>query len=506
MLGACRQRRFVKLIRNLAAFAHHGGCHHAGANKLCNAAENPKRQPLRMLTGKHTRFAGSGEFMRIAVIGSGISGLSAAWLLSKSHQVTLFEADSRPGGHSNTVEAEVPEGRVAVDTGFIVYNEAAYPNLTALFSHLNVPTAPSSMTFAASLDGGAYEYAGGLGAVGFFGQPANILKPAHWRLLKDVTRFAREAAAAAEAVEDDMALGQFLGLHGYGPEFIERHIIPMGAAIWSTPPEQMLAYPARSFIRFFANHGLLRVTGHPPWRTVKGGSREYVKRVLADSPIELRLACRVHQLTRDGQGVSVVSQAGTERFERVLVATHSDQALRLLADPSPAERKLLAALPYSANVAVLHKDRRLMPRRKPVWASWNFIERGPGEPVLVSYWMNKLQPLATRTDLFVTLNPPEGFAPQGEIARFNYEHPNFDSTALAAQQAAWTLQGKLHTWYAGAWCGAGFHEDGLQAGLAAAEDLGGVRRPWNVENESGRISLGPSMGDMPEQELQKAAE
>lgn len=444
--------------------------------------------------------------MRIAVIGSGISGLSAAWLLSKSHHVTLFEAEARAGGHSNTVEAEVTEGRVAVDTGFIVYNEAAYPNLTALFAHLQVPTAPSSMTFAASLSGGAYEYAGGLGAKGFFGQPANIFNRAHWRLLKDVTRFAREAAAAAEAVEDDVALGAFLAMHGYGPEFITHHIIPMGAAIWSTPPEKMLEYPARSFIRFFANHGLLRVTGHPPWRTVKGGSREYVKRLLADSPLELRLSCPVRQIARDARGVTITSDAGSDRFDRVLIATHSDQALRLLADPSPAERKLLAALPYSGNVAVLHKDRRLMPKRKAVWASWNFIEGGAGEQVLVSYWMNKLQPLPTATNLFVTLNPPEGLMPEGEIARFHYEHPNFDSAALAAQQAAWTLQGKQNTWYAGAWCGSGFHEDGLQAGLAAAEAMGGVRRPWNVENESGRITLGPSMRELPALELQKAAE
>ncbi|MDP4823086.1 MAG: FAD-dependent oxidoreductase [Aestuariivirgaceae bacterium] len=439
--------------------------------------------------------------MRIAVIGAGITGISAAWLLSKSHNVTLFEASARPGGHSNTVDADAPEGSIAVDTGFIVYNEAAYPNLTAFFAHLKVGTAPSSMTFGASLSGGVYEYAGGQGISGFFGQKRNWLNPGHWRLLSDVLRFTREALAKSESIADDVSLGAFLARENYGTAFIDRHILPMGAAIWSTPAAKMLDYPARSFIRFFANHGLLRVTGHPPWRTVKGGSREYVKAALADARLDLRLATPVAQVKRDARGVEITTAAGTENFDRVLIATHSDQALRLLADATPQENNVLADLAYSPNEAVLHKDKRLMPKRKPVWASWNFIENGPEAPVTVTYWMNRLQPLPTKTDFFVTLNPPPGFKPEGEVARFAYEHPNFDARALAAQQALWTLQGVHRTWFAGAWCGSGFHEDGIQAGLAAAEAMGHVRRPWSVPNESGRIFLGPQS---PQVELEAA--
>jgi uncharacterized protein len=431
--------------------------------------------------------------MRIAVIGAGISGLSAAWLLSKTHTVTLFEASARAGGHSNTVDAPTSEGQIAVDTGFIVYNEQAYPNLTAFFAHLKVETAPSSMTFGASLLGGAYEYAGGQGASGFFGQKRNWLNPGHWRLLADVLRFTKEATAKAETLGDDVSLGAFLARENYGAAFIDRHILPMGAAIWSTPAAKMLDYPARSFIRFFANHGLLRVTGHPPWRTVKGGSREYVKAALADAKLDLKLKSRVLAVRRHDLGVEITTASGKADFDRVLIATHSDQALGMLADVTSGERHVLADLAYSPNEAVLHKDERLMPKRKPVWASWNFIENGPESPVTVTYWMNRLQPLATKTNFFVTLNPPPGFKPEGEVARFAYEHPNFDARALVAQKNLWRIQGVNRTWFAGAWCGSGFHEDGIQAGLAAAEAMGNVRRPWNVADESGRIYLGPEM-------------
>ena len=429
--------------------------------------------------------------MRIAIIGSGITGLSAAWLMGKHHEVSLFEAEARAGGHSNTVVAKLPDGDIPVDTGFIVYNEPSYPNLTALFAHLNIATAPSCMTFAASMQNGGYEYAGGLGARGFFGQLSNVFKLGHWRLLKDAIRFSSTALTQIAQYEDQVSLGEFLQREKFGPDFIDRHILPMGAAIWSTPPEQMMAYPARSFINFFANHGLLRLTGHNPWRTVKGGSREYVQRVLADSPIDLRLSCPVHKIERLEDGVNIASAQGLERFDRVLIATHSDQALRLLADADQQEKQILGHVPYCKNLAILHQDERLMPKRKAVWSSWNFIGRGPQDPVLVSYWMNSLQPLATKHDLFVTLNPPEGFVARGEVARFEYEHPNFNAAAMQAQRDLWRIQGRRHTWFAGAWCGSGFHEDGLQAGLAAAEALSGVRRPWEVENESGRIHLEP---------------
>jgi predicted NAD/FAD-binding protein len=286
-------------------------------------------------------------------------------------------------------------------------------------------------------------------------------------------------------------MGAFLAAEGYGTAFIDRHILPMGAAIWSTPAAQMLDYPAKSFIQFFDNHGLLRVAGHPAWRTVIGGSREYVQRLIADGRFQLRCGKPVERLERKARGVQVVCGGEVETYDRVLVASHSDQALAMLSSPSALEREILSAVPYSSNIAVLHRDRRLMPKRKAVWSSWNFIGRGAREPVMVSYWMNRLQPLPTPENFFVTLNPPAGLVIEGEVARFAYAHPNFSASAMAAQQRLWEMQGQNQIWFAGAWCGSGFHEDGIQAGLAAAEHMGGVRRPWTVAAESGRIATPP---------------
>ena len=417
--------------------------------------------------------------MRIAVIGAGISGLSAAWLLSKTHAVKLFEAAGRAGGHSNTVDAPTREGLIAVDTGFIVYNEQAYPNLTAFFAHLKVETAPSSMTFGASLFGGAYEYAGGQGASGFFGQKRNWLNPGHWRLLADVLRFTKHAAAKAESLGEDVSLGEFLARENYGAAFIDRHILPMGAAIWSTPAAKMLDYPARSFIRFFANHGLLRVTGHPPWRTVKGGSREYVKAALADAKLDLKLKSRVLAVRRHDLGVEITTASGTADFDRVLIATHTDQALGMLADVTSAERHVLADLAYCPNEAVLHTDKRLMPKRKSVWASWNFIESGPENPVTVTYWMNLLQGIDEKYPLFVSLNPKRAISEELIFDVCEFDHPVFDTAAIAAQHRIAALQGRRGTWFAGAHLGHGFHEDGLSSAVRMARGLGAAI-PWEA--------------------------
>ena len=429
---------------------------------------------------------GADKPMDIAVVGSGISGLSAAWLLSTRHKVSLFEADRRLGGHSNTVDA----AGTPVDTGFIVYNEVTYPNLTALFDHLGVRSKASEMSFAVSLDGGRLEYSGtGLG--GLLAQPANVGRLRFWQMLKELLRFYREAPYDIARI-GEISLAEYLDAKGYGAAFREDHLYPMAAAIWSTPALDVGSYPAAAFIRFCENHGLLKLAGRPVWRTVDGGSRKYVER-LAKSVAGRAFAGRgVRKIARRGGAVWLTDSEGIEqRFDHVVVATHADQALRMLSDPSHDETRLLGSFGYSRNEAVLHSDPRLMPRRKRAWSSWNYLTEGQGETrrLSVTYWMNRLQSLPDDQQLFVTLNPV--VEPEANTVRHleTYEHPIFDAAAMRAQQKLWSLQGARNTWFCGAYFGAGFHEDGLQAGLAVAEVLGGVRRPWSVTNESGRIHI-----------------
>lgn len=429
---------------------------------------------------------------RIAVVGSGISGLSAAWLLSRSADVVLYEAEGRPGGHSNTVVARTGDKEMPVDTGFIVYNDRNYPNLVALFEHLSVPTLASNMSFSASIDGGAFEYSGS-GLKGLLGQKSNILRPRFWRMLSDILRFYKQAPALLDRPElASVSLGDYLASSRYGASFVEDHLLPMGAAIWSTTASEMRLYPLHAFIRFFANHGLLSLTDRPQWRTVAGGSREYVKRLLADFSGELRLGRPVKSVRRDAFGVELIDAAGhADRFDDVVLATHADQSLALLADADQAEQETLGAFEYTRNLAVLHSDPRLMPKRRQVWSSWNYMSepKSTGSKALcVTYWMNQLQSLDPMRPVFVTLNPCREIDPKHIIQTFDYEHPLFDLKANAAQRRLWQLQGRRRTWFCGAYFGSGFHEDGLQAGLAVAEALGGVRRPWSVENESGRIA------------------
>lgn len=434
------------------------------------------------------------EIRHIAVVGSGISGLSAAWLLSQKHRVTLIEADTRPGGHSNTVDCEVDGVDVAVDTGFIVYNPPAYPNLTALFSHLEVPTALSNMSFAVSMGNGAYEYAGS-GLAQLVGQPSNLLSPGHWQLMRDIPRFFRTTLAKLPTISDDMTIAQFLKAEGYSEYFLERHLLPMAGAIWSAAPGDMRDYPAKAFLRFFNNHGLLKITGRPLWRTVKGGSREYVSRLIRSGLFETRLRTPVTSIRRGPNGVTIRARSGEEQtYDDVVIAAHADQALALLSDATPEERRLLSCFRYSKNRAILHRDDRLMPKRKRLWSSWNYLSEMPPHSATtsaVTYWMNKLQPLPVETPLFVSLNPLEEPRMEKVLAEFDYAHPIFDPAAMAAQRDLWKIQGARRTWFCGAYWGSGFHEDGIQAGLAAAEALGGVRRPWLVTDESGRIHLAP---------------
>lgn len=422
--------------------------------------------------------------LNIAVVGSGVSGLSAAWLLSQRHRVTMFEADSRLGGHSNTVLAD----GVPVDTGFIVFNERTYPNLTALLRHLDVPTRETVMSFAVSLDHGKLEYAGDLR--GLFAQRSNLVSPRFWSMLRDVARFYKAAPRDLPEL-GALGLGDYLDGLGCGSAFREDHLYPMAAAIWSTPVKDIPHHPAAAFIRFFENHGLLQFRERPRWRTVDGGSTEYVKRISAPFADRVRLSTPVRQIRRLGDWVEIDTGHGWERFDHVVIAAHADDALGLLADPDAMESKLLSAFPYRRNEAVLHCDPALMPRRRKVWSAWNYAaERGGGEQQLsVTYWMNRLQNLPTNRDLFVTLNPLTEPDPAHVFWRGTYHHPVFDAQAGAAQGRLWALQGRRNTWFCGAWFGAGFHEDGLQSGLAVAEQLGGLRRPWQVESESGRIHV-----------------
>jgi predicted NAD/FAD-binding protein len=431
----------------------------------------------------------------VAVVGSGISGMSAAWLLSRTMRVTLYESEARLGGHSNTVTVPTANGPIPVDTGFIVYNERNYPNLVALFREIGVETSASEMSFAASLDGGKLEYSGS-GINGLMGQRGNVVRPRFWRMMRDILRFYREAPGLLQRTDlDGLTLGDYLDRNYYSPAFVEDHLLPMGAAIWSMTAREMRDYPLLAFVRFFASHGLLNLVDRPAWRTVKGGSREYVQRLSAHFADAIRLKTPVARITREDGRVLITDASGhTDSFTDIVIATHADQALRLLGDADGPERSVLGAFRYTDNLAVLHSDDRLMPKRRRVWSSWNYIgelQREGAQPLCVTYWMNRLQNLDSRYPLFVTLNPTRAIDPAKTIDSFQYTHPLFDQPALDAQKQLWRLQGRRNTWFCGAYFGFGFHEDGLQAGLAAAEDLADVRRPWNVGDESGRITLAP---------------
>ncbi|MGD9859515.1 MAG: NAD(P)/FAD-dependent oxidoreductase [Marinobacterium sp.] len=433
--------------------------------------------------------------LKIAVIGSGISGLSAAWLLNRQHDVTLFEKDDRPGGHSNTVTVATEEGDLAVDTGFIVYNPVNYPNLVEFFRTLGVPSMKTDMSFGVSINSGALEYSG-CGLAGVFAQKRNLLRPGYWKMLADLMRFYREASDLIDDPEvQPQTLGEMLNSRGYGRAFIYQHLIPMGAAIWSTPADQMLDYPAVTFLRFCQNHGLVQLKDRPQWRTVAGGSREYVQRVCDELKGGVRLNSRIHRIhRRGGQAVVEFMHGESESFDHVVLACHADQALALLADPSPDEKRLLSCFPYQRNRALLHTDAALMPRREAAWASWNYLTDSHSPDSLpraisVTYWMNRLQHLPQQHPVFVTLNPVEEPA-EGKILRsFLYDHPVFNLDSIAAQKELWSLQGKQNTWFCGAYFGYGFHEDGLQSGLAVAEQLGGTKRPWTLDDPNSRIHV-----------------
>ena len=418
--------------------------------------------------------------LKIAIVGSGISGLGAARMLCRNHQVTVFEAAGYAGGHTNTVDISLDGIRHGVDTGFLVYNERTYPNLIALFEALKVPVASTDMSFSVSVDEGRFEWSGS-NLRSLFAQPSNALRPAFWSMLKDMRRFNREASAIAVsgATHGDESIGGYLNTGGYSQAFIDGYVMPMAAAIWSCPIERMMAFPLSTFVRFWHNHGLLQVSDRPRWFTVAGGARQYVERIIADvhrlalnTPVRRVLPADVGNA---GAGVKVVTDAGIEHFDQVVLATHSDQSRSMLADlPSnQARRDLLGQIGYQPNVAWLHTDTSQMPRRRAAWAAWNYLSNGSAQAprLAVSYWLNRLQPLPFQTDVFVTLNPLRPLRTDCVLSRFDYAHPVFDSAALKARDALLPMQGRDGIWLCGAWFGHGFHEDGLKSGLAVANAI-----------------------------------
>ena len=421
---------------------------------------------------------------RIAVVGSGISGLSCAWLLTQKYEVTLFEAADYLGGHTHTVDVDLDGASHPVDTGFLVFNTHTYPNLTALFALLGVHSTETEMSFAVSLERPDLEWSGSSLAT-VFGQKRNLLRPAFWGMLWDILRFNRESVLWLENHPDDRStLGAFLAQGRYSRTFCEWYLLPMGAAIWSCPAGQMLDYPLATFVRFCRNHGLLQIRDRPLWRTVKGGGREYVRRLAAELD-DIRLSTPVHRVRREADGVHIHTPHGVERFDQVVLACHSDQALAILGDSaSMPEREALAALRYEPNRAILHTDPALLPRDPSLWSAWNYCA-GSDEanrlPVSVSYLLNRLQPLPFKTPLMVTLNPQREPSKAHVIAEFEYAHPLFDSAALAAQSRITELSGQDRVWLCGAWNGYGFHEDGLKSGLKVANALG-CRAPWQGES------------------------
>jgi predicted NAD/FAD-binding protein len=427
--------------------------------------------------------------MKIAIIGSGIAGLAAAHRLQPHAQITLMEAGSYFGGHTHTVDVtlDTPQGirTHGVDTGFLVFNERTYPQLIALFAELGVDTAPSDMSFSVQVPASAgqprLEWSGtSLNTV--FSQRRNLLNPRFWRMLRDVLRFNRLATdIALRNAEGELMqpLKGFLQAHRFSAEFTDWYFLPMLGCIWSCPTAQMLEFPVATMIRFCHNHGLIQVSNRPQWHTVAGGARHYVDKIIA-GVADKRLNCPVQQIRRDADGVSVTSAGQTERFDKVVIATHSDQALALLADATPQERVTLGAIGYQANRAVLHTDASVLPQHKRAWAAWNYQRAPhadtPGAPgdsqrVCLHYLLNLLQPLPFAQPVVVSLNPLQEIDPQHVLGSFDYAHPVFDLTAIRAQTEVPALQGQQHSYFCGAWTGYGFHEDGLKSGLDVAARL-----------------------------------
>lgn len=455
--------------------------------------------------------------MKIAIIGSGISGLTAAYLLNRQHQISVFEASDWVGGHTHTVDVQVDGHLYAIDTGFIVFNNWTYPNFIKLLDQLGVAYQPTEMSFSVCDPDSGVEYNGNT-LNSMFAQRSNFLSPVFWGMLRDILRFNREAVDDLEQgrIASDLSLGHYLEQHGYGQRFIQHYIVPMGAAIWSMSLADMLNFPMQFFLRFFKNHGLLSVSNRPQWQVIKGGSSSYVAPLCASFAEHIRLQCPVQRVERDATGVTVHSAQGSERFDKVVFACHSDQALKMLAEPSAAEQQILGALPYADNDVVLHTDTRLLPKRPLAWASWNYRLGGinpstqsvasDGEarrtqpkkrslqavnehfeaefnaasssaaalhqPAALTYNMNILQGINSPSTFCVSLNQTAAIEPSKILARYTYAHPQYSLAGVAAQARWEELLGANHSYFCGAYWANGFHEDGVTSGLRVAAAFG----------------------------------
>ena len=418
--------------------------------------------------------------MRIAVVGSGIAGLSAAWLLHKEHEVTLLEKDNRFGGHAHTVDVreDAASDPVSVDTGFIVYNSYNYPNLIGLFDALDVKTQETDMSFGVSLSNGRFEYAGSLR--GLCAQPLNFIKPKYWRLLADLFRFYKSATQEVEQGPKDETLEQLMIRMRMSKTFINEHMLPMAAAIWSCPSQTVMQFPARSFIKFMNNHKLLDFLGRPVWRTVSGGSRNYVSNIIQDLGSSARCNIVIEKIQRTEQGAMIYIEGEKPQFfDKVILAAHADDSLNLLSDASDEEHDILSQFGFQENKVILHSQSSYMPKRKAAWSAWNYLSNASKQTELcVTYWMNKLQSLPDRLPLFVTLNPFKDSPIEKPFREFTYLHPVFDQNAIDAQNQLNTIQGPAHTYFCGAWTRYGFHEDGILSAVAIAKAFD-VTIPWD---------------------------
>jgi uncharacterized protein len=411
--------------------------------------------------------------LRVAIVGGGISGLVAAHRLTQlSHATTLYEANAYLGGHTNTVDVTLDGKTFGVDTGFLVYNDRTYPRLIALFASLGVEAALSDMSFAVRNDATGLEWSG-TSFSSLFTQPSNAFKPRFLRMLADILRFNRTVTGMVQRnTLPNESLGSYLQAHAYGPGLVDDYLLPMAACIWSAPKAQILAFPLSTFAHFFNNHGLLAIRNRPQWRTVRGGAREYVRKIAAGLP-DVRLAAPVRTVRRSAKMIEIETEHGRDTYDYLVLASHSDQALKMLDAPDADERRALSAIRYQSNRAVLHTDASLMPTRRKAWSAWNYLaldaaSSASGAAVSLTYWMNTLQPLPFTTDVFVTLNPARPPKPSTVLGEYDYAHPLFDEEAIVAQGAIGRMQGRNRTFYAGAWLGYGFHEDGLVSGENAA--------------------------------------
>ncbi|MCA9128220.1 MAG: FAD-dependent oxidoreductase [Planctomycetales bacterium] len=420
--------------------------------------------------------------MRVAIIGSGISGLVCARLLSANHQVTLFESDSKLGGHVNTIDVPEDDRVLHIDTGFIVYNERTYPNFTRILNDLQVSTHPTAMSFSVNCDRTGLQY-NGTSLNGLFAQRRNLLRPSFWWMIRDILRFNRQGADDVDTVAETMTVGEYLSERGYSPQFANQYLLPMGAAIWSCPRNQFAQFPIKFILQFYLNHGLLSLRDRPTWRVVDGGSRSYVEKLSAPFLRRVRLNCPVNCVTRNEDLVQVRYLGGEDYFDEVVFACHSDQALRILADADPVELEVLKAFPYSLNTAVLHTDETLLPSCRRAWACWNYhISEDEEIRPSLTYNMNLLQHLDSSKTYCVTLNDDQSIDPSKEIARFNYSHPLFTTNRSSMQLRHWQMIRRRNTSFCGAYWRNGFHEDGVVSALAVCRKFG--IQDWTPRTES----------------------